>query len=189
MNNKLLYWNFQGASSEDLLDCLFDLVKYHKPSISILAETKISSIGAYPILRRTYYNTLAVSEAWGFAGGLWVFWNTSQLDIKVICINSQMMILTIIKKGCVDWVLTPIYASPKLALRNALCKCRAAIGKEIHEPWLVFGGHWSTFGAEGQVRGQNCELADIPTARGHVGGRQIDGVSPRGIFVKCFDYD
>lgn len=102
------------------MTCLLDLVREQKPRLLILAKTRTSSSSAIDILRRTAFESFAVSEAIGFAGGLWAFWNSNHLQIEVANINDQMMILLILKDGLVDWNLTRFMPSPNQSFEQ-LC--------------------------------------------------------------------
>lgn len=66
---------FIGSSVKDL------------PTILVLVETKSHSEKALRILPNSNFDSLAGSEANGFAGGIWTFWNSAQVDIKVAANN------------------------------------------------------------------------------------------------------
>lgn len=41
------------------------------------------------------------------------------IHIEVVTINEKMMTLLVVREGVMDWILTPIYASPKSSFWNA----------------------------------------------------------------------
>lgn len=84
-----------------------------------MVETKIHS-KALCILRNSYFDSQAVFEANRFSGGIWTFWNSSHLNIKVGAINDQIIVLLIMKEHQVEWMFTPIYLSPDVAIRIGL---------------------------------------------------------------------
>lgn len=56
-------------------------------------DTRTHSSHALDILKRSHYDSIAVAEMCGFSGGLWVFWNSEHIKMKVVLINDQMMVM------------------------------------------------------------------------------------------------
>lgn len=62
------------------------------------------------------------------------------IHIEVVTINEQMMTLLVVREGVMDWILTPIYASPKSSFWNVFCGgIFRSLGPHIEAPWLVVG--------------------------------------------------
>ncbi|KAI5653681.1 hypothetical protein M9H77_30868 [Catharanthus roseus] len=134
MDYPIIFWKCRGAESEDFLEVLLDLLHRHRLYILVLAETKTSS-------RRenTFFDSLAVAEASGFAGGSWTFWRSNRVQNRVAAINYQSMTLLIMKKEQDGWVFTPIYASLNAANRDQLWSYVSRLGQCIKHPWLLLG--------------------------------------------------
>ncbi|KAI7989348.1 hypothetical protein LOK49_LG13G02622 [Camellia lanceoleosa] len=56
----------------------------------------------------------------GRSGGIWVLWDPSQANVRVMEANSQMITATISRQDYPDWVLSVVYASPNSRLRDEL---------------------------------------------------------------------
>lgn len=112
MNCDIIFWNACGATYEDFFSTLLDLVRRDKPHILVLDETKTHGGKTLAILENSYFDSVAISEANGYAGGTWTFWNASYSNIQIAAINDQTMVSLILKGRKVDWILTTIYASP-----------------------------------------------------------------------------
>lgn len=87
----IISWNCRGASSSRFFQHLSELIKTNKPDILILLETRCASTMVETIYRKTYMNNTIVFEACGFAGGIWIFWDNSSLQLESLSIHDQIV--------------------------------------------------------------------------------------------------
>lgn len=85
------------------------------------------------------FDTFVVSEARGFAGGIWVLWNSGEYTIEPIGIDAQVLNLVVQGGDGSRWILSAVYASPYLPFRNLLWKYLTELGHELELPWLLLG--------------------------------------------------
>ncbi|KAJ0029885.1 hypothetical protein Pint_13379 [Pistacia integerrima] len=74
------------------------------------------------IINKLGYKYLAIAEAKGFMGGIWVLWNDVGLKVSVIKIHEQFIMLRIAPQGKLEWICCFVYVSPR--------------SKERDEPWF-----------------------------------------------------
>lgn len=86
-----IFWNCHVSTSVNFLISLFDLLQTLEPSILALVETKVQSTPAQIILQKSYLNKLVVSEAYGFFGGIWLFWDNYNIDLELINLHKQII--------------------------------------------------------------------------------------------------
>lgn len=73
----LLLWNCRGANNVGFKNHMQELNNYHKLSIIILIETKVSSDDANTIFQHFWYDHLAKVDAEGASGGLYAMLNNN----------------------------------------------------------------------------------------------------------------
>jgi len=78
-------------------------------------------------------------EAQGFKGGIWVLWNSHELDAKIITSHDQFVTIEITPPNRRSWLLTIVYANPHGPLREALWQELAQCATDFRKPWLLAG--------------------------------------------------
>lgn len=97
-------------------------MKQHHPDILFLCETRIHGRQGIWILNKFHFTKFVVVETRGFADGLWCFWNDDKVEIKVWGYTTQMLTMGIMKCGRTQWLLSLVYASPVVAIRDTFCE-------------------------------------------------------------------
>ncbi|KAL7177603.1 hypothetical protein ACSBR2_030877 [Camellia fascicularis] len=112
--------SFGGAGNARFRRNLRELVRLHQPDMMVLMETKveISSMGMF--FNNLGYTASTHVDPIGRSGGIWLLWNPSQLNVRVQNASSQIITATISRQDYPDWVLSAIYASPNIRLRDEL---------------------------------------------------------------------
>ncbi|CAL1367787.1 unnamed protein product [Linum trigynum] len=82
---------------------------------------------------------MAVSDAVGFSGGIWVLWDNSHMHLEVIDKDKQFIHLKWFGARKEIGFLTAIYASPNDFERGSLWNCLRRIEKSVDGPWLLSG--------------------------------------------------
>lgn len=111
-----------------------------------MVETRVPSITLHAILHRLNFTNSVVSEARGFAGGIWVFWNSSEVLVNVITVDDQIINMFVRHSGQHPWLLSALYTSPNPLIRHDLWQYIQQFGTNLHFPWLLAGdfnqGFW-----------------------------------------------
>lgn len=134
-----LTWNCRGASSRAFLRHLRDLLTVHKPDILILLETRCVTDVVQEIFKFSALTDSIVSEAHGFAGGIWILWNRDKLHLEPLAVHDQIVSVLVRSVVCLIWVLSAIYASPNPFFREELWQYILQLGPLITLPWLLLG--------------------------------------------------
>ena len=116
----ILTWNCRGAGSDVFFRNLLDMLQQYKPAMLILLETRVPSSRGERILTHSYFDRFLPVEARGFAGGIWMFWEESRLDVELLSMNEQILNVAVKNGNKVGWVLSAVYASPKPICREGL---------------------------------------------------------------------
>lgn len=139
MINKVLCWNCRGAGSLLTKLHLIDLVDTHRPDILAVLETQIPSDKFITWLPRLGMDGFLASEATGFAGGIWLMWDTNKIQLDPFVLNDQMVIAAVSGIGMSPFLLSIVYASPNPMFRSQLWDYIRAVGGVIDLPWLLLG--------------------------------------------------
>ncbi|XP_028124491.1 uncharacterized protein LOC114321519 [Camellia sinensis] len=134
---RLLLWNCRGASNNIFKRNLVEIIRTHKPEILILMETKVPLSRMSNFFNRLGFTALSIVNPIVRVGGIWIIWDTSQVNVRVSSISSQAIYATIYKEDYEEWVLAAVYASPNPALRDSLWNDLEGVTENMDKPWLV----------------------------------------------------
>ena len=59
-----------------------DLFNWHNPIVMIITETRVSGFRAKEVIQGLPFDGFAMSETIGFAGGIWLLWNSSLVQVE-----------------------------------------------------------------------------------------------------------
>jgi len=104
-----------------------------------LMGTRVFGSQAQTICEMTGYRNNFRVEARGFQGGIWVLWNSDEMDIAVLNSQDQFVTVKVDPQDQVEWLLTFIYASPHSSTRVSLWPELQRLATEYHRPWLLAG--------------------------------------------------
>lgn len=77
---------------------------------------------------------MVTSKVIGFAGRIWIMWDSSILGMILLSCNHQSIIDIVNGGRQVDWLFTTVYASPKRMLQDKLWAYLKGIGQHILFP-------------------------------------------------------
>ncbi|KAL7254135.1 hypothetical protein ACSBR1_008521 [Camellia fascicularis] len=135
----MLFWNCRGAGNNKFRISFKELVAMHKPDLIVLMETKVdlSSIGMF--FNSLGYTASSHVDPIGKSEGIWMLWNTNNVNVRVSEANSQMILATISKQNYPDWMLAAVYANPNPRIREELWDSLENIAPTNQLPWLLAG--------------------------------------------------
>ncbi|XP_038688673.1 uncharacterized protein LOC119987842 [Tripterygium wilfordii] len=131
-------WNCQGAASREFNRALKDLLRLHRPGVLGLLEPKVSGSHADSLCKQWGFANWVRVEAFGFSGGIWVFWH-DKYQIEVVHTHPQFVHLCVNGDGARNWFLTVVYGSPNATLRKMLWQDLRKEEIGITAPWLLAG--------------------------------------------------
>ena len=149
----IFVWNVQVAGSREVLNSLREHIHMHRPSIVALVETLISGAKAQSVCDRIEFRNCFRVEAQGFQGGIWVLWNSEEIEIEVINSHERFVMVEIKPHGQMSWLLTFVYASPQIQTREILWRQLQQLATEYLKPWLLTGDFNETTSLEERNHG------------------------------------
>ena len=86
---KIIIWNSRGALKPNFQSHICDLVQNHDPAIMVIMETKLGGAKAKAITDRLPFDGAIHTETIGYAGGLWLLWNSDRMEVKALANTEQ----------------------------------------------------------------------------------------------------
>ncbi|XP_030940106.1 putative disease resistance protein RGA1 [Quercus lobata] len=74
-------WNYRGALKPNFQSYVRELVRIHNPGIMVVMETRVRRDKAKEITDRLPFDGAIHTETMGFAGGIWLLWNSDRVDV------------------------------------------------------------------------------------------------------------
>ncbi|GKV15349.1 hypothetical protein SLEP1_g26146 [Rubroshorea leprosula] len=132
-----------GAASESFKRHVMDLKATHNPYMMLIIETKVAGDRAKAIASHIYPNYHVV-DADGFAGGLWLLWDASQISIDILA-DSDQAIHAVVKVcsqsslASINWIFSGVYGRPQFELRSKLWQELRTLSPYFKGPWVIAG--------------------------------------------------
>lgn len=117
---KVISWNVRGAVGKEFDRTFRLLMASQKSNIVIIQEPRCSGNRAISTIRKLGFRFHIISDARGYAGGIWILWNDGDLKLNVIRNHVQFIHVEVCPNMEHPWVLTAIYGSPREAERREL---------------------------------------------------------------------
>ncbi|KAJ4827481.1 hypothetical protein Tsubulata_006828 [Turnera subulata] len=115
-----------------------ELCRSNHPSIVAIVEPRISGVKADHVIHRLPFSNSHRVEARGFAGGIWLLWEESRVQISIL-FNHPQLIHTRVTYQNDSFLFTAIYGSPQECWRKYLWSNLEALAASINEPWVLGG--------------------------------------------------
>lgn len=88
-----LVQNCRGVRLTHFLRHLTLLVRKYPCSILVPLEIRVDSSFASKIMTKTSFTNIVVSKAYGFSGGIWVYWDSTTVSLDCISIDDHMLLI------------------------------------------------------------------------------------------------
>lgn len=133
----ILSWNVRGANNRSARRHIRDLLLKVHPTIVIIMETHIAFQRTIDFWNREGYCEVAIVEAQGQVGGLWVLHQSGhQRAISVLDVTPNMITFKLMLGGVV-WVCTGLYASPIPANCPQIWQSLSNLHASLDDPQLL----------------------------------------------------
>ncbi|GKU91977.1 hypothetical protein SLEP1_g5773 [Rubroshorea leprosula] len=111
------------------------MVKIHPPQAANSAEADSPDL---PFMSRLGYDKQHRVHSLGRAGGLWLFWKSSLVDLEVLSSNNQA-IHGFVKQQRLSFFITFAYAQPHTVMKNEFWSFLHDLALSTTESWVVMG--------------------------------------------------
>ena len=131
----IILWNCKGALNPRFHVALKNLIDTHSPSIVIVMETRVGGERAKDIMDRLPFYGAIHADNIGYSGGIWVLWKSDAVEITQLAKTEQE--IHVVVKVCAlnsSWLLSSIYASPRLEERKLFWNNLATIAPMLELP-------------------------------------------------------
>lgn len=106
----IMFWNVQGAASQNFHRSFKSLTNNYKPTLVVILESQISGIKTDDFIKKSGFDKSYRVEANGFSRGIWLLWKDF-FEVDIVLNHKQFIHFIITKnQGLVSWITT-IYAS------------------------------------------------------------------------------
>lgn len=136
----IIVWNCRGARKPSFQSHVKELMRNHNPAILVVMETRVGSDRARKITNKLPFANAYHTETIGYAGGLWMLWNSDRVDITQMS-STEQEIHAIVKvpNSHLNWLFTAVYASPRSAERHILWNNLIKVSELHNLPWVMAG--------------------------------------------------
>ena len=119
MDPSILVSNIRGAASGRGRRYMKEMMGKFKPSIIIVLETRVQYHGVGKYWEKLGLQRIAVEEARGFSGSIWVFGRDNSITCSILESSTQTITLSF-DNGSAELMCTAVYASPIPNIRASL---------------------------------------------------------------------
>ena len=136
----IICWNCRGALNPRFKPTLNNLISKHNPPMVIITETRIGGNRAKDITDTLPFDGAIHTDTIGYAGGLWLLWKSEEVEVTMLAKTEQEIHVIIkVRSSDLSWVLTCIYASPRLVERKLLWGNLSNVASLHSLPWVMLG--------------------------------------------------
>ena len=140
---KVISWNCRGVGNSRFRRACKDVLRHHRPDAICLLETKASAaLSSLPFMIRLGFDKNYQIPSAGFAGGLWLFWQSNSVQIDILCSTNQSIHCSLMQ-GAQQLLLSFVYARPNPRLKAMLWRdlenFAVATTQGNTVPWFILG--------------------------------------------------
>ena len=131
----------------------------HRPAILVVTETRVGGDRASKIIEGLPFDGSITMETIGYAGGLWILWKSDEMEVLPLSsIEQEIHAMVKVHSSNLTWLMTAIYASPRLAERRILWENLKTVAHLHNLPWLMLGDFKEVLGGEDKFGGNHVNL-------------------------------
>ncbi|XP_075645819.1 uncharacterized protein LOC142616982 [Castanea sativa] len=118
-------------------------------------ETRVGGDRVREITDRLPFDGAVHMDIIGYAGRLWLLWNSDRVEITPLMSTEQEIhVMVKVRNSKLDWLFTVVYASPRSAERNILWNNLNKVAELHNMPWVLVGDFHEPFQAEDKFGGR-----------------------------------
>ena len=125
----------------------------------IITETRVGGDRAKEITDRLPFDGAIHADTVGYAGGLWLLWNSNLVTVSQMA-STEQEIHAVVKvlSSNLSWFLSAVYASPRFLERKLLWNNLSQVANLHHLPWLLLGDFNEVLCSEDKFGGRTVNL-------------------------------
>lgn len=139
--------NCRGAGSNRSCSLVFNYKRIHNFNVLVVVETRVSGLIADRVIGKLKFENSVRVEAVGRSGGIWLLWNGSKVDLKVLKIARRLIHVVFDEGGSCLWLCSFVYANPNDQLKRAYFKDIKDLASSISLPWMIVSDFNEIMGA------------------------------------------
>lgn len=112
-------WNVRGATKRGFATHVKTLVSCHDVKVLAIFEPHVSGPISIRIAKGFGFDSVHLEHAVGFAGGIWIFWNSTQVTVNILH-STKFVVTVLIEHEKKKWISSFVYASPHPITRKNL---------------------------------------------------------------------
>ncbi|CAM8933405.1 unnamed protein product [Rhodiola kirilowii] len=133
---KTLCWNCRGLGHPRTVRCLTELVRFHKPQVVGLIETKMDGKRVEAVRRKIGFSYGLAVDSQGRSGGLAIWWS-EDIQLSVSSFSKNHIDCEVDLGGIIR--VTVFYGNPSTHRRSESWNLLRTLGLNNQLPWLVLG--------------------------------------------------
>ena len=155
----VLLWNCRGALNQDFPRRIFEMAINHRPAIFVVTETRVGGDRAAKIIDGLPFDGSITTDTISYAGGLWILWKSEEVEILPLSSTEQEIHAIVkVRSSDISWLLSAIYASPRLAERRILWDNLKTVAHLHNLPWLMIGDFNEVLSDDDKFGGNHVNL-------------------------------
>ena len=117
----VIIWNCRGELKPIFQNRVRKLVQNHNLAILVVMKTRVGGKRAKELTDRLPFDGAIHTDTIGYAGGLWVLWNSDRVEVSSLANTEQEIhIMVKVRFTNASWLFSAIYASPRNVERQVL---------------------------------------------------------------------
>lgn len=134
----VIIWNCRGVIKPSFQSDIRELVRNQNPAMLVVMETKVGGDRAREITDRMPFDGAIHMDTIGYAGGLWLLWNSDRVKVTLLTTTKQEIHVTVkVRNSNLDWLFTTVYASSRSAERHILRNNLNKVAELHNMPWVL----------------------------------------------------
>lgn len=134
----VIIWNCRGVIKPSFQSDIRELVRNQNPAMLVVMETKVGGDSAREITDRMPFDGAIHVDTIGYAGGLWLLWNSDRVKVTLLTTTKQEIHVTVkVRNSNLDWLFTTVYASSRSAERHILRNNLNKVAELHNMPWVL----------------------------------------------------
>ncbi|XP_050242062.1 uncharacterized protein LOC126691020 [Quercus robur] len=103
-------------------------------------ETRVGGERAKELIDRLPFDGEIHTDSMGYAGGLWVLWNSDRVEVSSLAnIEQEIHIMVKVRFSNASWLFSTVYASPRNVERQVLWNNLMEVAGLHNLPWVIAG--------------------------------------------------
>ena len=103
-------------------------------------ETRVGGDKAKEIIDRLPFDGAILAKTIGYAGGIWLLWNSDRVAIMQLASTEQEIHVEVkVLPSNLSWILSAVYASLRIVERQVLWENLAKVAELHSKPWIIVG--------------------------------------------------